>query len=70
MCAPFCQGPVQLPARARSLFLVKNVRVRADGHSGSVHLCFVASYLSWRGGSTAAASIGACAAPLEAGEYR
>ena len=36
MCAPFCQRPVQLPARARSLFLVKNVRVRADGHIGSV----------------------------------
>ena len=47
----FAQEPVQLPARARSLFLIKNVRVRADGHIGSV--TYVSSPATYLGGMAA-----------------
>ncbi len=47
MCAPFCPKPVQLSARTRALFHVKNVRVRTGGHIGSV--TYVSSPVTYLG---------------------
>jgi hypothetical protein len=67
----FAQGPVQLRARARSLFLVKNVRERADGHIGTV--TYVSSPVTYLGEVAALPprpSARLHAATLETGQYR